>query len=176
MPTALLSNQKLRVLAKGTGRVPNYEHQLAGRNSAHGWKCVPLGPEFTDADARQSPAPVIGRHAAFVKSVGVVIELPDTVEYRRHLRDGDLWAADPETAALVGAKFDPDYGNEHTDEAVVAHEDNLKALYDAVNASPSMVKEPHMRLKFENSDRYKAVKAKAAEKAPLPAVGAKVGS
>ena len=40
-------------------------------------------------------------------------EVPARGEYLMACRDGDLWAADEETAAYCGVKFDPDFGGEH---------------------------------------------------------------
>lgn len=114
---------KLHVLAKGTAQVPNYEAQDGGINARITHVCLPLGPKFFDDDSKTTR-----RHAAFVKHVGKIITVPDRAEYRRHLRDGDLWPADKETAAEVGVNFDPDFGGEHDDAAQAEHIAALKEL------------------------------------------------
>jgi len=112
-----MANGTLRVLARGTAQVPNYEAQDAGRNARVTHATIPIGPEFVDAEIGGGKR----RHAAFVKHVGRVLTLPDRAEYRRHLRDGDLWPADAETAASCGVAFDPLFGGEHTDEVLAEH-------------------------------------------------------
>lgn len=114
---------KLRVLAKGSAQVPNYEAAAAGQNGRITHACLPLGPEFFDDEAK-----VTRRHAAFVKYVGKVIEVPDRAEYRRHLRDGDLYPADIETAQAAGVPFDKDFGHEHDDDVIEEHAAALKDL------------------------------------------------
>jgi hypothetical protein len=121
---------KLRVLAKGTAQVPNYEAQDGGMNARITHACLPIGPEFDDDESKTRR-----RHAAFVKHVGKVLEVPDRAEYRRHLRDGDLWPADQETAAACGVPFDPDFGDEHTEEA---HADHVAALKEMAGEDPAM--------------------------------------
>jgi hypothetical protein len=106
----------LRVLAKGSAQVPNYEAQEGGRNARITHACLAIGPEFHDDDSHTTL-----RHAAFVKHVGKVVTVPDRAEYRRHLRDGDLYPADGETAAACGVPFDPDFGGEHDEDAKAEH-------------------------------------------------------
>lgn len=113
----------LRVLAKGVAQVPNYEAQEGGRNARVSHVCLPLGPEFHDEETHTKR-----RHAAFVKRVGEVVTVPDRAEYRRHLRDGDLYPADGETAAAAGVKFDPSFGEEHDDSAMAEHVAALKEM------------------------------------------------
>lgn len=108
---------KLRVLARGTGRVPDYQAQSAGIRRFHGWKHDPkLGPEFVDPVTKQKK-----NHGGYVRQSDVV-ELPVTTEYIRHLRVGDLWPADEATAQLVGRPFEPDFGGEHPSMAPEAKE------------------------------------------------------
>ncbi len=108
-----MPEEKLRVLPKGTALVPNYEHQEGGRRSFHGWKHdATMGPAFVDENKVQH------HHGAWVKGVGEVLEVPMRGEYIRHLRDGDLWPADVETARAAGVAFDPTFGAEHAVERV----------------------------------------------------------
>ncbi len=134
-----MSDGKLRVLAKGTAQVPHYEKLEGGINARITHACLAIGPEFQDEETRQ-----MRRHAAFVKHVGVVLEVPDRGEYRRHLRDGDLWPADIETANAVGVSFDPDFGGEHHDAAKAEH---CAALQAMVKADPKL--EPMLRPHIE---------------------------
>ncbi len=46
-------------------------------------------------------------------STGLPQEVPARGEYLTACKDGDLWAADEETAKYCGVKFDPDFGGEH---------------------------------------------------------------
>lgn len=119
-----MPNGTLRVLAKGTAQVPNYEAQAGGRNARVSHSTLPIGPQFDDVD---QPGRKL-RHAVFVKHVGRVLTVPDRAEYRRHLRDRDLWPADQETAAACGVPFDPTFGGEHTAEALEGHRKGLLEL------------------------------------------------
>ena len=104
-----MSVERLRVLARGRALVPNYElAQRDKRNAFVGWACLPIGPEFTDPETGQAM-----RHAGFVKKLGQIVVLPVQNEYLRHLRDGDLWPADAETARIAGVPFDAAFGGEH---------------------------------------------------------------
>lgn len=107
-----MPRETLRVLARGTALVPNYELASAEkRNGFIGWSCQPIGPEFVDPETKQTR-----RHAGFVKRIGHVVEVPARAEYLRELRDGCLWPADQATARLANVQFDPAYGGEHTEE------------------------------------------------------------
>jgi hypothetical protein len=101
-----MPKETLRVRRKGTAMVPHYEaHPMVRR--FHGWKFDDsLGEEFEHPEHKQK------MRAGGFASHDEVIEVPDTVEYRRHLRDGDLWPADQATASLVGVKFDATFGGE----------------------------------------------------------------
>ena len=123
-------NGKLRVMARGVAQVPNYESLDAGRNARVTHACLAIGPEFKDPETGQ-----MQRHAAFVKHVGKVIEIPDRAEYRRHLRDGDLWPADEETACACGVEFDPNFGGEHTE----AMQDEHEAAVEDLKKNPMVV-------------------------------------
>jgi hypothetical protein len=94
----------LRVRRKGTAMVPHYEAHPQVRKF-HGWKFDPtVGEEFEHPEHKQ-----VMRAGGFVGH-DLPIEVPDTVEYRRALRDGDLWPADQATAQAVGIPFDPTFG------------------------------------------------------------------
>jgi hypothetical protein len=112
---------KLRFLARGTGMTPDYESQRAGVRRFHGYKHDPkLGPKYEVRDERGVPTGAIANHGAFVKQLGEVVEVPwhspHKAEYLRHLRAGDLWAADEFTAQQAGVPFDPSFGGEHGDD------------------------------------------------------------
>ena len=98
----------LRVRRKGTAMVPHYETHPQVRRF-HGWKFDPtLGEEFEHPETKSMV------RAGGFGSHDDVIEVPDTVEYRRHLRDGDLWPADQDTAQAAGVPFDPSFGQPAT--------------------------------------------------------------
>jgi len=106
----------LRVLPRGQAMVPHYEHQHVVRKF-HGWTHDPnVGEEYED---RTETGAIVKRRSGGFEPIEVstdehVIELPVTPEYIRHLRDGDFWAADEETARIAGCAFDPKFGGEHT--------------------------------------------------------------
>lgn len=108
--------------------VPHYERMSnvgQGRPVVppHGWKHDPTaGDEFIDPETKQKK-----NHGAFLKHAPDVIVVPDCVEYRRHLRDKDLWPADQATAQAAGVPFDPSFGDDedlahHTPKAPEATE------------------------------------------------------
>lgn len=112
------SDAKLRVLPRGTAMVPDYERHATIRRF-HGWKHTKeIGDEVeVKKDLRTGEVAKV-RPDGFVKQLAKsqehVIDVPHTVEYLRHLRDGDLWPADQETAKLAGVAFDPLFGGEHS--------------------------------------------------------------
>lgn len=119
-----MPGEKLRVLARGTALVPDYEKQQHDkRNAFVGWTCSAIGPEFKDPETGSTM-----RHAGFVKRIGHVAELPVRAEYLRELRDKCLWPADLATAQLANVAFDAAYGGEHDDEAHEAQKSELKEL------------------------------------------------
>lgn len=111
---------KLRFYARGYALVPDYHAQESGARRFHGWKHDPQqGPEF-EGEHRNPNGAVERRkerHGGFVRQTGEVHSIPSNSpflgEYIRHLRDGDLWPADAETAAFVGRQFDPEFEGEH---------------------------------------------------------------
>jgi hypothetical protein len=123
----------LRVLPRGTAKVQDYGALLGNRvNRFHGWQPnVDIGALFVDPDDKQQK-----RNLVHVKRVGVehAIEIsmsnPHVGEYIRHLRDGDLWPADQATATAIGLKFDPDFGDEHDEDAKAQLADDLAALHE----------------------------------------------
>jgi hypothetical protein len=125
-----MSDEKLRVYARGNAMVPNYEAQGArtggqpNRFHTHGWEAC--GPKFHDVESG-----LVRRHIAWMKRVGEPIELPVTAEYIKHLQWGDLYPADPETACLAGVPF-VDFEHEHGEAATAEHVaqcDALRAKY-----------------------------------------------
>jgi hypothetical protein len=102
----------LRVLPRGTAMVPHYEVMHTIRKF-HGWKHDPaLGNEHTDPQTK-----AVSRQGGFKKieasSTDHVITLDNTREYRKHLKEGDLWPADEATASECGVPFEPTFGGEH---------------------------------------------------------------
>lgn len=104
----------LRVLPRGTAMVQDYGALVdAGDRRFHGWKFdTTQGPEFVDKGDGKTK-----RHGGFVRQTGAVVVIPPNspylTEYKRHLRDGDLWAADQATADAAGVPFEPQFGGEH---------------------------------------------------------------
>lgn len=102
--------KKLRVLARGTAMVFDLERHEAGVRRFVGRKHDrTLGAAFRDetgAEMRQGGWPP-SHHPDEAD------ELPYRAEYVQAVKDGDLWAADTETAALCGVKFDADFGGEY---------------------------------------------------------------
>jgi hypothetical protein len=112
----------LRVLHRGTAMVPDYRALMDTNTRRHvGLRFDPtLGPE----DDFLHPRPdgrgydtVRGHHGGFVKMIDEPVTIPADDphygEYIRHLKDGDLWAADQETASAAGVAFEPDFEGEH---------------------------------------------------------------
>lgn len=91
--------KKLRVYTRGTGMVPHYESVPARhggsptrfRSHTH---APHVGKPYITTEGE------VRRTGAFVRVIGEAIELPVTAEYTRHVRDGDFYPADIETAAL----------------------------------------------------------------------------
>lgn len=114
IPEARAPEAVLRVLPRGTALVQDYRALMEGGvNRFHGWKFdATLGPEFVDQKDKQTK-----RHGGRVKQVDAVIEIaaddPFRAEYIRHLKDGDLWAADEPTARAAGLPFEPHFAGEH---------------------------------------------------------------
>lgn len=131
MPAATVQEPKrLRFLSRGTALVPNYESAKSGVRRFHGWKHhTEIGidaPVVEDdgrpeTDAKGKPTGRTVRLGGFVKQLGQVtavgIHSEFAGEYIRHLRDGDLWAADEFTARTARVKFDASFGGEHDDDA-----------------------------------------------------------
>jgi hypothetical protein len=86
--------QSLRVKARGTALVPNYELEAAGIRAFVGRK---FGP--ADEPGRFGFAPL-----------DEAVEVPNRAEYVKACTDGDLWAADEPTAKVCGVKFDSTFG------------------------------------------------------------------
>jgi hypothetical protein len=109
----------LSVRQRGTAMVPDYEHQGSIRRF-HGWKHDPkLGVEFKHPETgRQTMSGGFANHDE-------TIVVPNTVEYRRHLRDKDLWPADQATAQEAGVPFDPNFG----ESTVTAVSNSAQALH-----------------------------------------------
>ena len=118
-----MPEDKLRVRRRGDAMIPNYEaaqsHGQAPRFHTHKHD-LSIGPEFKwSKHVNTQLGGKVAKAGAFVGH-DYIIEVPDTAEYRRHLRDGDLWPADQETAQAVGRPFDPTFGGEAQDDTAPA--------------------------------------------------------
>jgi hypothetical protein len=106
----------LRVLHRGTAMVQDYRALVeTGTNRKIGLRHDPsLGHDELDPTTEKPTGRKLG---AFVKLVDQPITISDGPPYRdeyiKALRQGDLWAADPETAIVAGVAFEPDFGGEH---------------------------------------------------------------
>ena len=133
--------QALRFLARGTGMVPDYAAQAGGVRRFHGFVFdTSLGPKFQEKDDLGRVTGRVAQHGAFVKQIGLVVEVPSSSrylsEYIRHLRDGDLWPADEATAQWCGRPFDPLFGGEHTDGVRSRQSEAIRALKRVTSAAP----------------------------------------
>lgn len=114
LPEAQPADPPLRVLSRGTAQVQDYlALEETGTNRFHGWRFdASLGPEFEDTITKQKL-----RHGGRRKLVDHVIEIPADSKHRQeyilHLRLGDLWPADVETARAAGVPFEPHFMGEH---------------------------------------------------------------
>jgi hypothetical protein len=93
----------LRFKARGTSLVQNFERLEAGIKSFLGRKYVQLAPPANPKDQED-----IGQWA-FVPTDEVAV-VPFRAEYVKACKDGDLYAADAETAKACGVEFDPSFG------------------------------------------------------------------
>jgi hypothetical protein len=98
--------KKLRVRARGTAMVPNMEALDAGARRF-------IGRVFD---------PTLGPAGGWPASPDIT-EVPRRAEYLFAVRDGDLWAADEETAQFCGVKFDPSFGGEGEEPAKKSKKD-----------------------------------------------------
>lgn len=102
--------KKLRVLARGTAMVFDYERHEAGVRRFVGRKHDPsLGAAFRDdsgVERRQGGWPP--SHDPHSPD-----EVPYRAEYVQAVKCGDLWAADEESALLCGVKFDSTFDGEY---------------------------------------------------------------
>lgn len=94
----------LRVLARGTALVPNYAKQIDAIKTG---VALPHGARFVAREfvADESGASLGAWHPS--KSPAVVA---DCHEYRQHVVEGSLWAADEATARACGVTYDPTFG------------------------------------------------------------------
>ena len=105
--------KKLRVLARGTAMVFDLERHDAGVRRFVGRKHDrTLGSATRDESGNEV------RQGGWPPSHKPVEpdEVPFRAEYMLAVRDGDLWPADEESAALCGVKFDPKFGGEYDHE------------------------------------------------------------
>jgi len=90
----------LRVRARGTALVMDYEAMEAGIRRYIG--------RVRD-DSSIDPAAGVG---IGFRPLEVAVEVPATAEYARHVRHGDLYAADEATAAYCDVPFDASFGED----------------------------------------------------------------
>ena len=90
-----MAPRTLRVRARGTASVPNHEAEEAGVRRF-------IGRKFTEVEP--------GRFG-FVPT-NEDEEVPVRSEYLKAIKDGDLWAADRDTADQAAVPFDPMFGDE----------------------------------------------------------------
>lgn len=112
-----MSIDTLRVLPRGTAMVQDYERMGKHGQPAlfHGWRHdSTLGEEYRDPEFRDVKTKVgpVRRDGGFVKHCPEIIEVPNSVEYRRALVDKSLWPADQATAQEAGVPFDPTFGGD----------------------------------------------------------------
>lgn len=83
----------LRLRARGTAMVTDYEAMDAGVKRFIGWK---LNPSLGEAGGFESN--------------DSITEKPARAEYLMALASGDLWPADKDTAEAASVDFDPTFG------------------------------------------------------------------
>jgi hypothetical protein len=110
----------LRFRARGEALVTHFERLDANIKSFVGRKFVRLGGPIPGPDDR----------FAF-KPTGEVEEVLDRAEYRKACSDGDLWAADQETADACGVRFDPSFGAPPPAAPALSHESATSASSDS---------------------------------------------
>ena len=136
IPEPVKSLPPLRVLPRGLARVQDYRALVeAGVNRFHGWRFdATLGP------LQEVPGRGKVRPGGRVKGVDAVVEIPSDDPYRqeyvKHLRDGDLWAADEATAAAAGVPFEPHFLGEHPETSAAHGVSDLSAYGPPVTALP----------------------------------------
>jgi len=114
--------------------------------SFHGWKHdSQLGGEYVDVEFSTKDKKVIRRDGGFVKHAPEVIEVPNSVEYRRALVDLSLWPADQATAQAAGVPFDPFFGGEED----VAHHAPKIAAKAEVTYRPAPPVPEHIDAAFD---------------------------
>ncbi len=137
----------LRVLAKGTASVPNHAAHAGGRSEFIGrFNDETLGTPYEHEDSpgvkRMAIMPARVPHAMPTVLDQDVVGHAHWAEYFKNVREGDLWAADEETARMCGVDFDPKFGGEYSGSdgklVCVAH----KAAQDALKAKPAPVAPP----------------------------------
>jgi hypothetical protein len=127
----------LRVLHRGTAMVSNYRALVEAKTRRyHGLVFdSTVGGDFLDADGK----PTGQKHGGFRKLADEVVTIPADdpyrAEYIKHLKDGDLWAADQATADAAGVPFEFDFGGEHEKYAKSAEPSKARAA-EAARLSP----------------------------------------
>lgn len=84
-----METKTLRVVARGTAMVPDFERMEAGTRAFIGRKYIETKPGTFGFDP-----------------IGMPVEVPNRAEYIKALIDGDLWPADKATADACGLRYD----------------------------------------------------------------------
>lgn len=107
----------LRFRARGTALVPNIELQIARVRGFIGREYVHVKPGDSPEAARElSGQPLDDKGGRWVfRATAEPAEVPYRHEYVKACKDGDLWAADPDTAEACGVELDETFGDEESD-------------------------------------------------------------
>jgi hypothetical protein len=132
-----MAGKQLRVLARGTASVPVHSAHARGQSRFIGRvNDFDLGTAYTITDETGMKSPGVMPARVCVPEPTVISQDDDPTEFTEqmlHLRYGDLWPFDEETARMSGVEFDPTYGGEYAEGpdgklVNVAHRDALEAL------------------------------------------------
>ena len=143
-----MAGKILRVLARGTASVPVHGAHARGQSRFVGRvHDFDLGTPFVATDELGAKSAGVMPALVCSPEPHVVRQDDDPSEFSEqmlHLRYGDLWPFDEETAIAAGVPFDPDYGGEYAtvcggDELVnVAHQEALASVAKAAPTKPSL--------------------------------------
>ncbi len=143
-----MAGKMLRVLARGTASAPIHSAHAQGMSRFVGRiDDFDLGTPYIAVDdnglktAAVMPARVCSPDPT---SFDQAVDASEFTEQLRHLRQGDLWPFDEDTARMAGVAFDPSYGGEYAQDGGklvnVAHRDALAAK--SAGSKPALVKLP----------------------------------
>ncbi len=134
-----MPGKTLRVLARGAASAPIHSAHARGMARFVGRiDDYELGTPFTVTDENGKKSQSIMPARVCSAEPTTFNQDDDSSEFTEqliHLRQGDLWPFDAETARMAGVTFDPKYGGEYEKDGPklinVAHRDALKALAKA---------------------------------------------